>query len=498
MASVFKRKGDRRWRIAWYTHEGRRRERSSHTTDYRMAERLAAELEAREMARREGLIDPRDERLAAERKRPIEEHVADYAAHLEGLGRSDRHVRSIVGYLRGVAAALEWRTLADVDGHTLAAHLADLARARGTGARTFNANAGAWRAFANWCIRTGRLASNPLATVGTRNVESDRRRVRRDLTDEELRRIVEHGGGHWRGMAYRVAAATGLRAGELASLTPESFDLDAEPPLVHVEAAYSKHRRRDAQPLPHELAADLRAWLAGRPRGKGVFPIPQGRGGAMLQADMLAARARWIEEAPTAQERARREESDFLRPVDSAGRVADFHSLRVTFVSRVIQAGANPKQAMDLARHSDPRLTFRTYARVGLLDLSAVVDRLTPQSPAHEHEAEALRATGTEGQTPSAHPTQIHTRATRETALRGATRRNEDCETPMMSAVRNSRKDAHLRNEARGGAARGTNAGEGTRTPNLLIRSQMLYPIELRPRRGTTISGERAWDKGKG
>jgi integrase len=43
-----------------------------------------------------------------------------------------------------------------------------------------------------------------------------------------------------RAMLYRVAVGTGFRANELRSLTPESFDLDANPPKVTVEAAYSK------------------------------------------------------------------------------------------------------------------------------------------------------------------------------------------------------------------------------------------------------------------
>jgi hypothetical protein len=42
MASLFKRKGDRAWIISWFDGQGRRRERSSRTTDRRAAERIAA------------------------------------------------------------------------------------------------------------------------------------------------------------------------------------------------------------------------------------------------------------------------------------------------------------------------------------------------------------------------------------------------------------------------------------------------------------------------
>jgi len=41
-------------------------------------------------------------------------------------------------------------------------------------------------------------------------------------------------------MLYHLAAGTGFRANELRSLTPESFDLDANTPTVTVQAAYSR------------------------------------------------------------------------------------------------------------------------------------------------------------------------------------------------------------------------------------------------------------------
>src|SRR5690606_1752119 len=154
---------------------------------------------------------------------------------------------------------------------------------------------------------------------------------------------------------YRIAAGTGFRAGEVASLTPESFDLDGDTPTVTVEAAYSKRKRRDVQPIRADLADLLRPWLVSKAPGERVCPLPDGKAGLLLRADMDAARARWLDEARTPAERAAREESDFLRHTDAAGRVVDFHALRVHYVSRVVEAGANVKEAMELARHSDPK-----------------------------------------------------------------------------------------------------------------------------------------------
>ena len=42
---------------------------------------------------------------------------------------------------------------------------------------------------------------------------------------------------------YLTAAATGFRTSELASMTPESFDLDGSTPTATVQAACTKNRR---------------------------------------------------------------------------------------------------------------------------------------------------------------------------------------------------------------------------------------------------------------
>lgn len=46
-------------------------------------------------------------------------------------------------------------------------------------------------AFCNWCIETGRLAANPLDGLCMADVQSDRRRIRRALTEDELCRLLK-------------------------------------------------------------------------------------------------------------------------------------------------------------------------------------------------------------------------------------------------------------------------------------------------------------------
>ena len=90
-------------------------------------------------------------------------------------------------------------------------------------------------------------------------------------------------------------------------------------------------------------------------------------------------------------------ESDFLANVDASGRVADFHALRHTFITRLVQSGASVKVAQELARHSTPVLTLGRYSHIGLHDTSAALDALPslmPATPAPQ--AQQLQKTGTD------------------------------------------------------------------------------------------------------
>jgi hypothetical protein len=178
-------------------------------------------------------------------------------------------------------------------------------------------------------------------------------------------------------MLYAAAMVTGFRASELTSLAPSSFALEAEPPTVTVKAGYSKNRREAIQPLPPDVAAALRAYLAGRPAGP-VWPgeVWPDRAADMLREDLRAAGIPYR---------------------DAEGRVADFHALRHSYITLLQQTGVHPKLAQELARHSDIRLTMKVYTHTRLHDLAGAVEGLPSLLPASGPGRQALAATGTEG-----------------------------------------------------------------------------------------------------
>jgi integrase len=266
----------------------------------------------------------------------------------------EEQVKLVVYRAERIVEACRVRTLSDLSASRVQKFLADL-RADGLSIQTSNHYLRAIKQFSRWLLRDCRAGEDPLAFISMLNVATDRRHDRRPLTETEFTALIaatttgktmSRLTGQDRAMLYRVAAYTGLRASELASLTPESFRLADTPPTVTVLAAYSKHRRQDVLPLHPSLVESLRPWLAGKKPGSPVWPGTWARGkraGKTLQRDLKVAGIPYI---------------------DDQGLYADFHALRHTFITNMIKSGINPKTAQSLARHSTIDLTMNVYTKL--------------------------------------------------------------------------------------------------------------------------------------
>ncbi len=223
--------------------------------------------------------------------------------------------------------------------------------------------------FTRWLHRHKRLRDDPLIHLEMLNVQVDRRHDRRALSDDEVTRLLKatKEGGTVLGMAaserlmlYVVALSTGLRASELASLNAESLRLLDDPPTVTVKAGYSKRRRRDVLPLPTDILAAVREWLATKPAGGELWPGNWAKNryaGKILQVDLVAADVAYE---------------------DASGLFADFHALRHTFITNLGRHGVPLVAAQKLARHSTPVLTAARYTHIDLQDQHREVQKLPP------------------------------------------------------------------------------------------------------------------------
>jgi len=300
------------------------------------------------------------ERVAA--LKPLADHLADFRQTLLDQGDTARHVKAVVRrveiVLDGIGAEF-WR---DITGAAVERYLAQR-RADGLSIQTSNHYTTQFKQFCMWMVREGRAATSPVTHLKRLNAAPDRRVIRRALTLDEQRRLIEttmEGVSWWnmtgpaRALLYRLALETGFRANELRSLTPVSFDLDGTEPTVTVQAAYSKRRRQDVQPISVRLAADLKAYLAGRDPLSPAFDMPAAPA-KMIKADYVAAGI----------------------PVkDASGRVVDFHALRHTFITSLARGGVHPKVAQDLARHSTITLTMDRYAHSLIEERRRALDAL--------------------------------------------------------------------------------------------------------------------------
>jgi integrase len=373
----------------WY---GQYRDLSGHVhrvplaTDKVAAQQMLADLVKKAERRQAGVTDPFEQHVW----RPLGEHVDDYESSIVANERTERYAGEVAQKLRAMVEGCEFQFISDINPDKLSRWLAEQRETRPRfGIGTTNHYITAMAAFCAWLSdpkKGRRCAINPFGKALTLNQETDVRRPRRILSDDEIAwlldstesgPVVGEMSGPDRAMLYGVGLMTGLRASELKSLSPESFDLAGDPATVTVEAAYSKHRRKDVLPLHPDLVARLRVWLAKRAVAQADAPailslkgtpassverlwmcaaVKQHRTADTLRRDLKAARERWIEAAADESERKTREGSDFLKYRTREG-YADFHALRHSFITRVMDSGALIHHAQGLARHASIKQT---------------------------------------------------------------------------------------------------------------------------------------------
>lgn len=324
---------------------------------------------------------------------PLENHLVSWLEHLAAKGTGEEQRTLVHGRAKRVIDGCGFESLADVAAEDVERYLRALRDKKGKNgnpagiaARTSNHYLQAIREFMGWAVRTGLLAEDPLRVLRPMNAECDRRRERRALTPEELRTLLaetetagefEGVSGPTRALLYRVASETGLRYAELRSLVVADLDLaDTDGASVRVRAASAKNRREARLPLRPATAAALKDHLGKALPLAGVFGLRRwSKGVHAIRADLALAK---------------------IPEKDDAGRVIDFHSLRVTFATNLARGRVPLQLAQRLMRHSDPRLTSSVYTVLGADDEREAVAAL-PESVAVAPAAEIARATGTDG-----------------------------------------------------------------------------------------------------
>lgn len=290
----------RKWLAKYRDGNGLLIEVPTGCTDRQAAEQVLRDFERTAERIRCGIATDAESRTVATAQTDIAGHFAAFRDHRQARGRCSRP-KELLSQLERVAADCRFSKLCEVDGAAFERWLSERA-ADGMGAGTRNKYRTLWLAFCNWAVRSGRMLTNPLATVAKADERTDRRRTRRALTAEELRRLLDVARrrplldmqtvrrgrdagrplcnlrpktvarlerlGRERALIYKTLALTGLRRNELRTLTVGQLDLDHEPAFLTLDAGDTKNREAATIPLRSDLAADLRDWLADKAKAR--------------------------------------------------------------------------------------------------------------------------------------------------------------------------------------------------------------------------------------
>jgi integrase len=449
--SIYRRGDGRPWMIAWFDHEGRRKEHNTLTTDRAAAERILRERLSEAALRRDGVIDPDQDRYSTEARRPLREHVDAYIEHCRRIGQNARHVDQKDAHLAKLLESSKATRLTDLTSEKLEHHMAKM-RDEGLSARSSNFARQIAVAFLQWCVKTSRVPSNPLRVVHKLDERNDRRRVRRPLTDDELGRLIAVGREHGREAWYLAAALAGLRRGDLVALTWS--DVSFADGTITIRGG--KAKRVDVVPMHPQLTEALRGLQRaspGMPKARVFRSTVTSRTqlGDFLRAGL--AREEAVTDAKgrpvmTGRGKVKRPKLRIVT-TDADGRVIDLHALRTTLGTQLARAGVAPQIAQRLMRHGDYRTTLAHYTVLGLADVSKAVDAL----PTIRTDAREALATGTGDALPQSARTP-HSTQSAEAGASGARRRDGGRTERSDAGKHKPRSDAGFSETMRGHAGK--------------------------------------------
>lgn len=427
-------------------------ERSTGCKDRAAAESLLKKWERQTELVNAEVITASEAAISDHARTPLDDHLDGFIRSLKAAGRSKRHITDTDRLARQIAADCGFRVLRDIEAERVEVWLVQKLDA-GMAARTRNSYLQALKGFCTWCVRNRRLTSNPLQNIDKADEKADRRLVRRALTELELLRLLyvtrwrplaELGRetirkpaskvtakrdtwnparltfetidaavelartrlvdkpdriaeleeqGRERALIVKTLVLTGLRSGELRSITIGQVHLDEAMPFIELAAKDEKNRDGSDVPLRDDLADDLRNWLRSRqttpstlridggdafPPSTKLFYVPSGLR-RILDRDLQAAG---------------------IPKKDDRGRTIDVHALRHTFGTMLSQNGVAPRTAQSAMRHSKIDLTMNCYTDPRLLDVAGALDQLPAISLNRigSQASETALATGTDDQ----------------------------------------------------------------------------------------------------
>jgi integrase len=363
------------WWCEYTDHTGRR-QREECYPDRAASERKMVEIRDRVRRIASGDISAA---TVARGNRSLAELLAEWGESMRAADTSEQQVTSQLYRVGRIIGSLKADRIVDLTSHEVSRTLKTLrTESRRFSPQTSNHYLTSCKSFTGWCVRRGFVEIDPLRDAEPVECESRRTFTRRALTPEELtallaatRTNVVHQcpmTGLDRAALYLTAAYTGFRVAELGALVRSSFSLRGDQPTISLPGKATKNKQPAIQPIPTDVAAELRAWLASVPADQPIWPGYAWRTGKVvrvLRLDLAAAK---------------------IEPKTDAG-VMDFHAFRTFYITQLARSGVPIQHAQRLARHASPETTTKHYTRLGISDLAEQIAKLPAlkKPPAGDH-----------------------------------------------------------------------------------------------------------------
>jgi integrase/recombinase XerC len=297
------------------------------------------------------------------------EELEAFLHHLEAVRNLSPHtLRAYAGDLTRLVGDLEEAGVHDAEGADLFAlrrHLARL-KEQGLDARSIGRHISSTRAFFRWLTAEGRVASNAAAAL---RLPRRRRTLPRVLTREEIERLLlAPEGDAWTALRDRALLetlySTGARVAEAAALDLADLDTVDGTALLR-----GKGRKERIAGLGGPCVRALTAYLEALPRATLDAKTPpkdrravfrNARGGRLTTRGMALVLERHLATAGLAHE---------VSP----------HTLRHSFATHLLEAGANLREVQELLGHASIAST-QVYTHLTLDRLMRIYEQAHPRA----------------------------------------------------------------------------------------------------------------------
>jgi hypothetical protein len=250
------------WYFEYRDHLGQRH-RIKGFASKRRTQAKASKILHEVQLRKDGLLDPIDEKFANHRKRPLAKHLDDYESSLKARKTTAKHVRLTLSRVRKVIDGCGFKMIKDLDRIEAERFLGEAATDEGYGHRTHNHYVQAMVGFCNWMIEAGRMKGNPFEKLVRLNNDADIRHKRRSLKPNELALMIDAAAssnqnvqgykGLHRARAYLFSYTTGLRQKEMAAITAHCCHLNSKAPHISLDARFTKNGKSVDIPMHPQL-----------------------------------------------------------------------------------------------------------------------------------------------------------------------------------------------------------------------------------------------------